>query len=64
MICDVSIFLERLKNGERISVADEMTIERLIRSRCDHLKELEAAYNQYCIAQNQRRNDPTIQEGG
>ena len=63
MICDVSIFLERLKKGDRISVADEMTIEHLIRNRCDPAKELEAVYNQYCIAQNQRRNDPTIQEG-
>ena len=61
MICDVSIFLERLKKGDRISVADEMTIEHLIRSRCDPLKGLEAAYNQYCIAQKHRRNDPTIQ---
>jgi len=65
MICDPAIFVERLKSGDRISVADELTIEHIIRNRCEDMQELESEYNKYCIRKDQRSKDskdPSSQE--
>ena len=65
MLCDLSTYVNPLKRGERISVADELAIEHLIRNRCDNLKELEALYNKYCVKKDQGMRDsadPTVQE--
>jgi len=49
MICDAKTFIERIKNGDRIGITDELTIEHMIRCGCDYQKELEVEYNKYCI---------------
>jgi len=65
MTCDLYIYVNPLKRGERISVANELAIEHLIRNRCDILKELEVLYNKYCVRKDQMKRDaadPTVQE--
>ena len=65
MTCDIEKCLEYRKSGGRFSVSDNLDVEYIIRSGCPILKELEDAYNKYCITQDQLRkdrDDPTIQE--